>query len=236
MNRTFYGQLLAHHGARAAAWHAALRTANKLLPLEIYRGLVVTMETINRPLLAQKNGRFLKPSELKQFAKNPENDLDDQQVRAATSRGDQCYAFVEGDTLSSYDWYAMYSPAVVGPATVHFSSSYAFRYAGFTHPHFRHDNLQAIGMAKALEALSHDGKKGLVTQVRFSDFDSYASCRRVGFRLFGHALLVKLGGRLLAHATAGCRSYRFRIGSETDAPAGIRVAERGTIHLDPRTI
>ena len=235
MDRKFYGELLAHHGAGAAAWHAAIRAANRVTRLQIYRGLVVTMQTVDPGLLTAPRGQFLDPSQLRRFAANPENDLDAGFVEAAISRSDQCYAFVEGDVLSSHGWYAMYAPAVVGDTRVHFSSSYAFRYRGFTHPHFRGRHLRAIGMARALEALTADGKKGLVTQVGFEDFHALQACLGVGFRPFGHALLVKLGSGFRAHATPGCREYRYRVGPAASAPAGARVDEPGTLGLDPRT-
>lgn len=220
---------------RAAAVCAAFSAANLLTRLMIYRGLVVTMQTLDKQLLVGDSGRFLQTSELKRFAQNPENDLDPHFLRAAISRGDQCYAFAQGDVLSSYGWYAMYSPAVIGDTKVHFSSAYAFRYKGFTHPHFRGHNLPSIGQARALEALAHDGKQGLLTYVGFDDFDRLSKRLKAGYRLFGHALRLELGSRFLTLATSGCRAFRFRIASAMDAPAGIRIAERGTIDLDPRT-
>lgn len=230
-----FKQLIGRHGVLAAVRHLGFRAVNLLTSLVVYRGLVVTMQSVNQGLLLQDEGRFLTTAELEQFGENPENDLDPAFLRAASSRGDQCYAFVEGDVLSSYGWYAMYSPAVVGTTRVHFSSSYAFRYKGFTHPHFRGRQLRSIGMARALEALSRDGKKGLISLVGFEDLDSLASCQAVGFQLFGHALLLPFGDRVLTHTTSGCHAYRFRLASGLDAPAGIRVGERGTIGLDPRT-
>jgi hypothetical protein len=233
--KTSYRALIARHGLRAAGVRAAMSALNLLTRLRVFKGLVVTMQTLDKKLLDGDGGRFLDPLELEQFAQNPENDLEAGFVREAILRGDQCYAFVEGDVLSSYGWYAMYSPVVVRDTKVHFNSAYAFCYRGFTHPHFRGRNLRAVGVAKALEIFSRDGKKGLLTFTGVDEFDTLPAKLKVGYRQFGHALLVELGSRFLSFGSAGCRGYKFRLVSMFAAPVGIRVGEPGTVGLDPRT-
>ena len=71
MNRTFDRELITHLGTSAAASHVAFRALNPLTRLKIYRGLVVTMQTVDRRLSGNTTGQFLTRDALVSVTREP---------------------------------------------------------------------------------------------------------------------------------------------------------------------
>ena len=217
MRFEFYRQVASQHGLRAAAYNVAYRAANKLTELMILDGVTVSLATLDKKFLEEpkaKEGRFLDFATLKRLARNPELMLTERFIAQAEAKGDRCYGFLEGELLSSYGWYST-KPTLLTEVrddlVIHFNPTYAYMYNGFTHPKFRGQRLHAIGMAKALEALTGEGLDGLVSYVDSANFASLKSCFRMGYQTFGHVALVKVGDRFRSYASPGCTRYGFRV-------------------------
>jgi len=218
MNLTHYRESARKHGVPSAfcefAFHAARRTAN----VTVWNAVVVTMDTVDKTFLEEKNrqGRFLSARELHAFAKEPEYELAEDFLGRALARQNRCFGFVENGVLASYGWYAT-GPTEAGDGLVlRFDPAYAYMYKGFTHPRHRGQRLHAIGMAAALAEFTREGKKGLVSYVDASNLSSMKSCLRMGYRTFGHVLLMKTKRGVFTSATRGCQAYRFGVETLAD--------------------
>jgi hypothetical protein len=214
MKLTHYQESAQKHGLPSALRELACNVARRAAQMRIWNAVVVTMETLDRSFLAEKGrqGRFLSARELYAFAKEqPDCELGEEFLASALARRDHCFGFVEDGILTSYGWYATSPTEADDGLVLSFDSSYAYMYKGFTLPRFRGQRLHALGMAGALEAYTREGKEGLVSYVDASNLSSLKSCARMGYRTFGHVVIVKTKGRYITRSTPGCRAYGFRV-------------------------
>jgi len=196
----------------------ALRAANRVMLFKILKG--VTIDRVDQAFLAcpePYRPMFLEEEALRQFSRDPANEIPLGFLEDALARGDQCYGFLAGDTLAAYGWYTTKpTPLDVPGLALSFSDQYVYMYKGFTHPLHRGRRLHAIGMTRALDSYLARGMKGLVSYVESNNFASLKSCFRMGYVEFGSIYVLKLFGLCLTHPTAGCRPYRFRVRKTRD--------------------
>lgn len=213
---TVFGKLhqrLKRHGAAATLHACGMRAVNAVAPFKTLRG--VYLEEPDPAFLQCPPGLtagFATPEELREFARDPDNELSPQFIEEALARGDQCFAIRDGPTLASYGWYAT-KPAPIGlPGFVlHFDERWTYMFKGFTHQRHRGQRLHAFGMAMAMRHYRERGFHGLVSYVESTNADSLKSCARLGYREFGSVYLLKVFGRWLTLSTPGCGRFRFRI-------------------------
>jgi hypothetical protein len=174
----------------------------------------VTIDTVDQKYL-QRNGDyrydFLDPGKLLKLAKNPEYQLEKAFLVEAMSKGDECFAIMDRDTLASYGWYSNNSTKVSEELELHFSDQYIYMYNGFTHPNYRGQRLHAIGMTMALDHYLGNGHKGIVSWVESNNFNSLRSCYRMGYKDFGDIHILKLFRKYLIFGSVGCREYGFKV-------------------------
>jgi hypothetical protein len=220
MNLTHYRESAQKHGVPSALFELACHAARRTARVTVWNAVVVTMDTLDKAFLHDKDrrGRFLSPRELYAFAKDPEYELSEDFLGRALSRRDRCFGFVENGALASYGWYAAGPTEAADGLVLRFDPAYAYMYKGFTHPDFRGHRLHALGMASALEALTREGKKGLVSYVEASNLASMKSCARMGYRTFGHVILMKTRRGVLTYPTPGCRAYGFGVETLSGTP------------------
>jgi hypothetical protein len=208
----------ARFGIQAAAGDFAYRAARKVTELTIFKGVALTMNSVDPSFLTEDVGcrwGFLDATALRRALLRGEPlQMDVAFVDGALRKGDVCYGAVEDDRIISYGWYSIQPTAVTvleGDMVLHFDSAYAYMYRGYTLPEHRGRRLHGIGMARALEAIVQGGARGLVSIVDARNFASLSSCYRLGYHPFGQIFCATVGGHPVTYATKGCEAYRFEI-------------------------
>jgi len=191
----------------------SLRAANRALLIKILKAMSV--ESVNAAYLScpePYRPMFLDEKMLKEFCRDPANDLSESFLEEALSKGDECYGILAGDTLASYGWYSR-RPTRIDPPDLmlHPGDRYVYMYKGFTHLGHRGRRLHAIGMTMALRHYQARGLKGLVSYVESNNFSSLNSVFRMGYVTFGSIYVLKVFGIYLTHASAGCLAHGVRI-------------------------
>ncbi len=153
---------------------------------------------------------LLTEAELRQFARDPRNELSDAFLDEALSRGDECYAIRDRGRLAAYGWYA-FGPTPIGLPGVllHYRPDCVYMYKGFTHDDYRGQRLHGIGMTGALQHYRSKGRAGLVSYVDSTNFDSLKSCFRMGYRAFGTIYIARAFGHYWCGASPGCAEFDF---------------------------
>lgn len=204
---------LQRDGVPHVAYEGALRTINSVFLFKVLKGMVVSRpnpEFSTSP--AGFTASFLSPARLRQFARDPEHDLKDSFLDEAIARGDECFALCEGERLAAYGWYAV-QPTPIDPPDLRLSvpAGYVYSYKGFTHAHYRGRRLHAFVITLALQIYRSRGFKGLISYVESGNRNSFKSCARIGFDVFGSIYLSRVFGRYLKTASPGCKRLEFHI-------------------------
>lgn len=176
---------------------------------------ILACVTINKPdpRYLQVNDRytcrFLSNSEIADFAKNPDHDLEAEALKLAFKKGDECFAILDGDRLASYGWYSNQPTTSSDGLILHFSQEYTYMYQGYTHHDYRGQRLHAIGMTMALNEYLSRGFKGIVSCVDATNFNSLKSVYRMGYQNFGKLYILKPLGLCFVHRSRGCKDYGY---------------------------
>lgn len=219
------------HGTRSALHGLALRAVKRLLPYRALNGVQISVDQLTcREYLTDPlpyEARFLNDDELMRFARR-EPTLGEEFTRDALARGDRCFGILDGDRLAAYGWYSSRPTAACADLYLHFDPAYVYMYKGFTHPDYRGQRLHGIGMARALQAFTDEGRPGLVSYVETDNVRSLRSCFRMGYSSFGIVRVIGRGEHAWVHATRGCAAFRFTLSASAQtldtAPARIRRA------------
>jgi len=191
----------------------ALRAANRAVLIKILKGVAV--ERVNDAFLScpePYRPMFLDEKMLREFARDPGNDMPASFLEEALSKDDECYGILAGGALAAYGWYSRGPTRIDPPDLVLYPGHrYVYMYKGFTHPNHRGRRLHAIGMTQALQHYLARGFKGFVSYVESNNFNSLHSVIRMGYEEFGTVYVLKLFGVYFTHASAGCRAHDVRI-------------------------
>lgn len=192
----------------------ALRAANRVLVLKFLKGM--TVERVHPEFLdcpEPYRPMFLEETMLREYARDPGNDLPKGFLEEALSKGDECYGILAGDTLAAYGWYSR-GPTRIDPPELVLrpGDRYIYMYKGFTHPGHRGRRLHAIGMSLALQHYLDQGFKGLVSYVESNNFSSLTSVVRMGYEIFGTVCVLRIFGACRTIASAGWQTHGVRIG------------------------
>lgn len=189
----------------------SLEVLNSMVLFKILRGVYV--DRADPAYLACQDSHkpmFLSTNALREFAKDPVTEMSERFVDDALRSGDQCYAICDGATLAAYGWYSTRpTPAGSPDLLLHFAAGYVYMYKGFTDSRYRGQRLHAIGMTRALEHYLSKGFGGIVSYVESTNFDSLKSCFRMGYKVFGSVLLIRIFGRYFTFSTPGCKAFGF---------------------------
>jgi hypothetical protein len=218
-------------GAFKAFQDLGLRTINRIVPIKILKGMRIEQapdEFLH--CAAPYRGEFLTESRLAGIIRNrPEFEMTEGFLRDAYAKGDECYGFLDGNTLASYSWYSNKPTEIDIPGMMlHFDDRYIYMYKGFTHERYRGQRLHALGMARALDVYIRRGYRGFLAYVEWNNFSSLKSCYRLGYVDFGKLYLARLFGRYVMRADRGASRYGFRL--EYKGPA-----ERAQEHFEAAT-
>jgi hypothetical protein len=194
---------------------------NQVTEMATWNAMVITLDMLHKSLLRREGrvrGRMVEAGVMRPYVADPANGLTDAFIDEAIARRDLCYALFDGEDLVSYGWYSTRPVRVTeirSAPTLHFDASYAYMYHTFTRPEHRGRRLNAVGIAAALEGWTGAGLAGIVAYVVSSNYASLKSCRRMGFRTFGHVLILTVGAQQVWRLTPGCKKYGFRIEAAT---------------------
>lgn len=202
------------YGAGATLHELEIRLINKVVGFQILKGMTVTMPDVKDPGLLSVpgfEGRFVSVEQLWKYSQDEIYEMPPGFLNTALARGDRCYALFEGDTLAGYGWYSTLPTALDDHFVLHFDPVWTYMYKGYTLPSYRGKRLHALGMCSALQALTREGRKGLISCAASNNFASLRSVDRIGYRIFGDAYLLRVAGRTFTYATRSCREYGFRV-------------------------
>lgn len=203
-------------GPRQTLHLAFVRLLNNASLFKIMRGLLllkVDSAFLNCP--SHLTPGFLDEDQLRQLARDPANELDASFLNEALTKGDRCYAIMDGDKLAAYGWYSRMPTRIDPPELLlGFDSGLVYMYKGLTRHEYRGQRLHAIGMNRALQHYLEHGERGIISYVESTNFDSLKSCFRLGYSYFGSIYLWRVFGHYLRLYSPGCRRYGFTL-SET---------------------
>lgn len=190
-----------------------VKAINKLALFKILRGiLLLKVDPAFLDYPAGYTPGFLDEKQLRHFARDLQNELDDGFLAEALAKGDRCYAILDGENLAAYGWYSRLPTRINPPdMLLDFDPDYVYMYKGLTNPRYRGQRLHAIGMNRALQCYMEEGVKGIISYVESTNADSLKSCFRLGYQAFGSIYLLRLFGYSLRLYSPACRRYRFAL-------------------------
>jgi len=198
---------VARIGVAGTLHDLAIRAANRVVLIKILRCMAI--ERVNPAFAgcsAPYRATFLSEPMLREFGREPENEMPEPFLDEALAKGDECFGLLAGDRLAAYGWYSS-GPTRIDPPdlVLHPGGRHIYMYKGFTHVAHRGRRLHAIGMTLALREYLARGFKGLVSYVESNNFSSLKSTVRMGYEIFGTIAVLKAFGVHYARASAGCR-------------------------------
>ena len=201
-------------GLGAALHQVECRLLGGLGQFQILKGMTARVQDVRDPALFDAGAlqaRFVEAGELRALAADPASQITPEFLRDAFARGDRCYALFDGAALAAYGWYAERATPLDEHFTLHFGRGWTYMFKGYTLPAWRGKRLHAIGMCRALRALTDEGRHGLISCVASDNFASLHSVTRMGYRIFGQATLLRIGAVAATWASAGCAAYGFLV-------------------------
>jgi hypothetical protein len=208
---------ISKYGVGAVLHDLECRLANQFVQFQVLKGMTVQLQDVTDPGFFEAPGfdaRFVGEDELARFAQEGTHDISLDFLRKARARGDRCYALFDGQALAAYGWYSDLPTPIDEHFVLHFDRAWTYMYKGYTAPAYRGKRLHAVGMCRALRAITGEGKKGLISWVFSNNFASMHSVMRMGYRVFGDVYLLRTaGGRSFTYATHGCLEHAFWVES-----------------------
>ena len=187
---------------------------NKLIGLFIFYCIELTLPDLAPQYRQLKTS--LKPTEigfefLEGYGNKAEYSLSDEFLRKAKEKQDRCYGFIENDKIVAHGWYSDKPTIVDDGLELSFDHRHVYMYNGFTHPEYRGKRLHSIGMAYALQQLSDEDYKGLISIVDANNYRSLRSCWRMGYRKIGLIYCVSVFGKFISFSTGNVRQYKMNV-------------------------
>jgi ribosomal protein S18 acetylase RimI-like enzyme len=160
--------------------------------------------------------RFLTPSEIREYAADPVNELEASMADRVQVGHDLCFGVLVNRRLAGYGWCALGSieREHTGGIDMSLPRHIGYMYKGFTHPDFRGLRFNANRIALAAAALAERGIRQLVCLVDWTNWASLHSCRRGGGQDLGLVATFQFAGRRFWLATDAARQIGLRFGSQ----------------------
>lgn len=194
---------------------------NKITFYKELQGMIVTMDTLDPKYLKGNEAythTFLSEEQLRKYSKDPQSEITDAFLDKVLPKGDRCFAILDGEKLAAYGWYSTKPTAINKELALYFDDHWVYMYKGYTHPSYRGQRLHAIGMAKALEAFSKEGYKGLISYVETNNFASLRSVYRMGYRNICKVRILKAFGKYHITTEPECDKYQFTVKAQNILP------------------
>jgi hypothetical protein len=190
----------------------AIRAIQRVTGVKVLRAMYVTaVAPTFAAVPADLTAGFLDRDTLRRLSAHAQYDLSPGFLDAALSKGDECYAIMDGARLAAYGWYARTPTGVSDNLEAHFDAAYVYMYKGLTLDPYRGRRLHAIGKAGALAAYRARGYKGLVSYVESDNLRSLKSNHRMGCRDIGSIYAIRIFGKDVILRTPGCAAFGFNL-------------------------
>lgn len=229
-------QIRRRHGWLAAFRYAVYRLLQRLAVMDVTHFMVHELADVRASELpVGTECRLLSAAEVREFARDPSNDISVELVNRLEGAWDLCFGAVVNGRLACYGWYALHSieaenNSATGEAksgiALSFGDNYAFRYKGFTHPDFRGQRLYSLTAEHAAIALRHQGIDYVLSTAEWVNFSALKSSYRSGYRQLGWLAVLHVAGfrwvhypRLFDHAVRFDRHAQVRTRSSEPATA-----------------
>lgn len=207
-------------------WSRSLRAKGlemlgRAADFHVFEVLLVERPTVDVTLPSRRYTHgFLGEGAIRRFAEDPMVDTTPAFIDEALSRGDRCYAVLDGGVLASFRWFGRSLTPMEHGLSCHPGARRVYAYHGFTRPQYRGRHLHSIVAARALEVFRTEGVEALVGVVDAANLASLRSNARLGARELGAYYALAAGHRTLLHVDASVVRRGVRI--ELTPPAGER--------------
>ena len=189
-----------------------IRAIQRVIDVKLLRAMYLTaVAPIFAAVPVDLTAGFLDRETLRRLSAHAKYDLSPGFLDAALSKGDECYAIMDGVRLAAYGWYARTPTKISDDLEVHFDAAYVYMYKGLTFDAYRGRRLHAIGKAGALAAYQARGYKGLVSYVDSDNLSSLKSNYRTGCVDIGRIGAIRMFGKDLTFRTPGCVAFGFDV-------------------------
>jgi hypothetical protein len=187
-----------------------IRAIQRVLGLKVLRAMYLTaVAPTFAAVPADLTAGFLDRETLRRLSAHAKYDLSPAFLDVALSKGDECYAIMDGVRLAGYGWYARTPTNISDNLEVRFDAAHVYMYKGLTLDAYRGRRLHAIGKAGALAVYRARGYKGLVSYVESDNLSSLKSNHRMGCLDIGSICAIRIFGKELIFRTAGCAAFGF---------------------------
>ena len=146
-----------------------------------------------------------------------EMDLDEDFLRQAHERGDECLGFLVDDRLAHYEFFSHRPTSIDEGLWLECPSGATYGYKAFTHPDFRGNALHRASIANAVVRYAEMGSPSIISYVVSNNFPSIRSHERAGFAHFGSVALLGMGDRARVYVSRGARARGISVHAERPA-------------------
>jgi hypothetical protein len=230
------------HGCAAfGLWNTlqafGIRAVQRVFGVKVLRAMYVSaIAPAFAAVPADLTARFLDRDTLEQLSADPRYELSPGFLDAALSKGDECYAIMDGARLAAYGWYARTPTTIDDDLEVHFDDAYVYMYNALTLDPYRGRRIHAMGKAGALSVYRARGYKGLVSYVESDNLSSLKANYRMGCIDIGSIWAIRIFGKDLTFRTPGCVAFGFNVvPRRSGAPAQRPEQERSIARVSPLT-
>ena len=189
-----------------------IRAIQRVMGVKLLRAMYVTaVAPTFAAVPADLTAGFLDRDTLRRLSAHAQYDLSPGFLDVALSKGDECYAIMDGTRLAAYGWYARTPTAFSEDLEVHFDDAYVYMYKALTLDPYRGRRLHAIAKAGALAVYRARGYKGLVSYVAADNLSSLKANLRLGCIDIGGICAIRIFGKDVIFRTPGCGAFGFDV-------------------------
>lgn len=203
--------VISRHGLLKAVPYVACRALQRFMVLDITHVMIQDAEKARPRTNADGvECRFIAAEEVREFGADASHDLDPSLSDRLEKGYDFCYGGIIDGRLASYCWFALdsierkhnrASEALASGLALSYPADHAFRYKGFTHPHFRGRGLYAVVATAASIAMQEIGVRYIVSTAEVVNYAAVKSSLRCGYENIGKIAIIGIGDRAWAWTT-----------------------------------
>lgn len=210
-------------GFLATAHWGLYRLAQCFMTLDVSRLVLLegSSARFTEPTGPSVTFRFLSPEDVRGFAKDATNLLDESHADQLNSGHRSCFAALSEGRLAAYAWYTLHEVDAESNrgrqensgVAISYPDYMAFMYKGFTHPDFRGRGLYGVMNGLAARSLADRGVTHILSTMDWTNVAARRSCRRLGFKELGRTYRWGWGRWMHTHASRLDDSLELCIGS-----------------------
>lgn len=168
--------------------------------------------------------QFLNAGDVKRFAHQPVNELDEQLAVRVQRPNDYCLAAIVNGELAAYSWYALgsieaeFNCGATRPTgtALSFPRHMAFMYKAFVVPKYRGHRLCANLQRRALFEFTKCGVSAILTTSDWSNGPTLRTLYNLGFQHLGNIWRVGIGEHVAGVYPSAAKLFSIQVGPEAD--------------------